>query len=201
MKSLKEVVLFVFSGGFGVELLHTLVNIYKATDYNYVVVVASDVEKQKIKDYNLENYLKGIVQLDIDGTGKKTKYGYKNARKKIDEIKKYCVDYPIIFHCEGFGGGTGTGTALALSQELPNRRHMFVGPLPDFNEGRQILKNTLNNLKMMYDFGRFWTFDNRLRRSSLNYKDINRKIAEELIYVLTLPEIRTYIMRDMDTGN
>lgn len=197
MKTLKEAVIIIGEGGAGIEIVKTLIDM--KGDFNYAAVVASDSERGKIR--SCEDKLKGIVELDIDGTGKKTKFGYKNARKKIDDIKKLLGSYPIIFHVCGYGGGTGTGTALAIAQAMPNRRHIFIGPMSTLDEGRQIVKNTLSNLKMMFPYGRFWPMDNRFNSESLNYNAINRKIAEEIGFVLSLPTIKSYIMRDMDTGN
>lgn len=195
--SLKENVLVIGEGGAGAEIVKTLIEVQ--SDINCACVVASESERFKIR--GIENKLTGVVQLDIDGTGKKTKYGYKGAKKKEEELKRLIGDYPIIFHICGYGGGTGSGTALAIAQMVSNRRHLFIGPLPDFSEGRQIIKNTLNNLQMMFNFGRFWPMDNNLNEDSLGYDEINKKIAYEIDYVLSLPDIKTYCKRDMDTGN
>lgn len=195
--SLKENVLVIGEGGAGAEIVKTLIEVQ--SDINCACVVASESERFKLR--SIENKLIGVVQLDIDGTGKKTKYGYKGAKKKEEELKKLIGDYPIIFHICGYGGGTGSGTALAIAQMTPNRRHLFIGPLPDFSEGRQIVKNTLNNLQMMFNFGRFWPIDNKLNQDSLGYDEFNKKIAYEIDYVLSLPDIKTYYKRDMDTGN
>lgn len=193
--SFKEKVLVVGSGGCGALIAQKLIS--EQSDVNVKAVVASDAEYAKLNKYPKQS----IVKLDIDGTGKKPHLAYQIAKRKEDEIRSLIGDQKILFHIVGLGGGTGVGTALYIAEKFPERKHLFIGIMPSFDEGREIIKNTLKALEKMQQFGKVWAFDNRLKNSSYSYEEINQRIAYEIDEVLTLPDHKTYLSRDMDTGN
>ena len=196
-KLLNEKCLVIGEGGAGAEIIKTLHNLNSSL--NTACVVASNSEMNKIKE--IEDKLDGLVRLDIDGTGKDTKKGYRQARSKREELEELLNGYEHIIHIFGFGGGTGAGTALTISQLNQEYNHIFAGPMPSFDEGRKILKNTIKNIGLLHKYGRFWPFDNNLNKSSLSYESINQRIAREIDYVVELPNMSNWVKRDMDTGN
>ncbi|MFW6035236.1 MAG: hypothetical protein ACOCRZ_03165 [Halothermotrichaceae bacterium] len=194
---LKQKILILGEGGAGSEIVKTLMNLYP-DKYNCALVVASSSEREKITD--IENELTGLVQLDIDGTGKNPKTGITKARDKANELDELIGNYPIIFHVLGFGGGTGVGSAYYLGQTYQKKLHMFVGALPTFSEGKKIITNALTAVSSLEKWGRIWPIDNRHNENELFYKKINYNIAKHINHIFDLPKINS-VTKDMDSGN
>jgi hypothetical protein len=194
--NLKDDMLFIGEGGFGSKIVKKLIEIN--TEIDSAIILASDTERDHIRQ--IENELVDFIQLDCDGTGKKPKIGYKYAQEKEKQIKKLLEDYTFIIHLCGFGGGTGVGTAFYISENNQDRLHIFGGPMPSFNEGQDIIENSIENIELLSEFGRVWPFDNRKMEDVIFYEDINKKITDEINFITSLTD-KNWVSRDMDTGN
>src|SRR5690554_1261409 len=156
-------VLILGEGGAGVQIVKEIIKNDKKGKYNCGLIVASDVERDKIRD--IENELVGIVQLGVDGTGKNPELGYNACDEKSDEIDDLVSGYGIVFHILGFAGGTGVGSALYIGEKYPAsegvKYHYFVGAMPEFEEKADLLGNAMQAISILEKYGRIWAMDNR----------------------------------------
>ena len=194
--NLRDNLLIIGEGGFGSKIVQKLIK--NGINYDCSVILASDSERRYIE--NIENDIESLIQLDVDGTGKKPKIAYKRAKAKAKEIDNLVKDYTFILHLVGFGGGTGAGTATYIAEKYQRKYHIFSGPMPSFTAGQDIIENSLTNISNLTQMGRIWPFDNRKNKDKLFFDKINKEIAKEIGFIDNLLDFN-WVARDMDTGN
>lgn len=124
--------------------------------YSALLVNTNEIDLEKVSAKN--PYSKKIKIGNGKGAGRNLELGEKMFKEDVDqvldELKSQFENKDFIWVVAGLGGGTGTGSVIeAIKLLMENgyqKRFGLILTLPRLSEGKTVLNNALNRLKMIH---------------------------------------------------
>lgn len=160
--------------------------------YTALLINSNEIDLEKVNTRN-SNTTKLLIG-NGKGAGRDITIGeslYKSESQKIEEaIQTQFENVEFVWLVVGLGGGTGTGSVIqaigSLMKNGFNKKFGLILTLPRTEEGRTVINNALQRLKLIYgamgDLGPIILIDNQKLFDEFIEKNPNASIADYLKY-------------------